>query len=110
MQAKAQAQSEQLQREKLAGEKKIVGQSAEQENAAYKLLVSHVLAFVFTLSEAKSWRRPLYLILCFLKKGLGLKIVLISLYVLFDVFSPSSRFLIRMVVRFYAFFSSCIWD
>jgi hypothetical protein len=39
LQAKAEAQAQQLQREKLAGSKKEIGQTAAQENAAYKLLV-----------------------------------------------------------------------
>ena len=39
MQARAQAQAEQLQRERLAGDKKSLGQDASSENAAYKLLV-----------------------------------------------------------------------
>ena len=38
-QAKAAAQSEQLQREKLAGKKKVSETTAQNENAAYKLTV-----------------------------------------------------------------------
>jgi hypothetical protein len=39
LQARAEAQAQQLQREKLAGEKKTLGEQDKSEKAAYKLLV-----------------------------------------------------------------------
>ncbi len=56
-QAKAEAQSQQLQREKLAGEKKTVAESASQENAAYKLLVRRQRGSCSASSLAKSHPR-----------------------------------------------------
>jgi hypothetical protein len=49
----AQAQSEQLQREKLAGEKKTIGESADQENAAYKLLITPYMREIYIITMIK---------------------------------------------------------
>jgi len=51
--AKAEAQAEQLQREQLAGQKKEVAQTAAQENAAYKLLVTPYLKEIYVIQLIK---------------------------------------------------------
>jgi len=51
--ARAQAQAEQLQRENLAGQKKTIGQSAEQENAAYKLLITPYMREIYIITMIK---------------------------------------------------------
>jgi len=52
--AKAEAQSQQLQREKLAGQKKTVAESASQENAAYKLLITPYMREIYIIQMIKT--------------------------------------------------------
>jgi len=52
--ANAEAQAEQLQREQLAGQKKEVAQTAAQENAAYKLLVTPYIKEIFIIQLIKT--------------------------------------------------------
>ncbi len=58
LQARAQAQAEQLQRERLAGDKKSLGQDASSENAAYKLLVRAAPAFFSAAFPAATLHYP----------------------------------------------------
>jgi len=52
--ANAEAQAEQLQREQLAGQKKEVAQTASQENAAYKLLVTPYIKEIYVIQLIKT--------------------------------------------------------
>jgi len=52
--AKAQAQAEQLQREKLAGEKKTIGEEAKAENSAYKLLITPYMREIYIIQMIKT--------------------------------------------------------
>jgi len=51
--ARAQAQAEQLQREKLAGEKKSLGENVNQENAAYKLIITPYMREIYIITMIK---------------------------------------------------------
>jgi hypothetical protein len=52
--ARAQAQAEQLQREKLAGDKKSLGQATGAENAAYKLLITPYMREIYIIQMIKT--------------------------------------------------------